>query len=71
MSNTVSKGTGVARPMIAGLMLLAGAATLSACTPTIRLKVDPITIYAKLDHNVRISLDEDVKALVKENPDLF
>ncbi|MFT4091911.1 MAG: YnbE family lipoprotein [Asticcacaulis sp.] len=57
-------------------LLILGAALLttalaSACTPTIRLQVDPITIYAQLDHNVRISLDEDVRALVQQNPDLF
>ncbi|MDC7684755.1 YnbE family lipoprotein [Asticcacaulis sp. BYS171W] len=55
----------------AAAIVLAGAAMLAACTPTIRLQVEPITIYAKLDHNVRISLDEDVKTLVKQNPDLF
>lgn len=60
----------VARAGMAAL-LLSGAALTAACTPTVRLKVDPITIYAKLDANVRISLDEDVKALVKQNPDLF
>ncbi|BEV10206.1 YnbE family lipoprotein [Asticcacaulis sp. DW145] len=53
------------------VLCLAGAALTAACTPTVRLKVDPITIYAKLDANVRVSLDEDVKALVKQNPDLF
>ncbi|MEM9965983.1 MAG: YnbE family lipoprotein [Asticcacaulis sp.] len=58
------------RPLIIGAALLT-ATLASACTPTIRLQVDPITIYAQLDHNVRISLDEDVKALVKQNPDLF
>lgn len=58
------------RPLIIGAAVLAAALT-SACTPTIRLQVDPITIYAQLDHNVRISLDEDVKALVQQNPDLF
>ncbi|ADU12580.1 YnbE family lipoprotein [Asticcacaulis excentricus] len=60
----------VARAGIAALCL-AGVALTAACTPTVRLQVDPITIYAKLDANVRISLDEDVKALVKQNPDLF
>lgn len=58
------------RPLIIGAAVLSAALT-SACTPTIRLQVDPITIYAQLDHNVRISLDEDVKALVQQNPDLF
>lgn len=56
--------------------VLATAATLGllglgACTPTVRVEVAPITIYAKLDANVRIKLDEDVKALIQKNPNLF
>ena len=47
------------------------ALSLSACAPTVHVKVDPITIYAKLDANVRLSLDEDVKALIQKNPNLF
>lgn len=50
----------------------AGAAlALGACTPTVRVEVAPITIYAKLDANVRLQLDEDVKALISKNPNLF
>lgn len=53
------------------LMLLPLAAlSLTACA-TVHVKVDPITIYAKLDANVRLQLDEDVKALIRKNPDLF
>ena len=44
---------------------------LAACAPTVHVKVDPITIYVKLDANVRLSLDEDVKALIQKNPNLF
>lgn len=43
----------------------------AACAPTVHVKVDPITIYAKLDADVRLRLDEDVQALIKKNPDLF
>ncbi len=54
---------------------LAGLAALgvlpAACAPTVHVKVDPITIYAKLDANVRLQLDEDVKALIQKNPNLF
>jgi hypothetical protein len=51
----------------------AGLAALSAaaCTPTIKVAVEPITIYAKLDADVRVRLDDDVKALVQQNPNLF
>ena len=55
------------RAAILGVAMLG----LAACSPTIRLAVEPITIYAKLDANVRLSLDEDVKALIQKNPDLF
>jgi hypothetical protein len=57
------------------LVALAGYAALAlgpaACAPTVHVKVDPITIYAKLDANVRLQLDQDVKDLIKKNPDLF
>ena len=43
----------------------------AACAPTVHVKVDPITIYAKLDANVRLQLDQDVKDLIQKNPNLF
>lgn len=59
--------------MRAKLIALAGLTFvgLAACTPTVRVEVAPITIYAKLDANVRLQLDEDVKALISKNPNLF
>ncbi|MCR5874252.1 YnbE family lipoprotein [Phenylobacterium sp. J426] len=54
----------------AGALALLGAA-LAACTPTVRVEVAPINIYAKLDADVRLRLDEDVKALIQKNPELF
>ena len=47
------------------------AAMLGACTPTIRIEVAPINIYAKLDADVRIRLDSEVKSVIKQNPNLF
>jgi hypothetical protein len=61
--------TAPARALVALLGL--AVAGLGACAPTVHVKVDPITIYAKLDANVRLSLDEDVKALIQKNPNLF
>jgi len=58
------------RSLRAGLAL-AGVTLLSACAIPVKVEVAPITIYAKLDANVRLSLDEDVKALIKQNPNLF
>ena len=55
-----------------GLLVLAAATlALGACTPTVKVEVAPINIYAKLDANVRLQLDEDVKALIQKNPNLF
>jgi len=47
------------------------AATVAACTPTVRLQVDPIQIYAKLDADVRVRLDQQLQDLLRENPNLF
>lgn len=58
-------------PPQAALTALAGAAALAACAPTVHVDVKPITIYAKLDADVRLRLDEDVKALIQQNPNLF
>ncbi|MBO9710743.1 MAG: YnbE family lipoprotein [Caulobacter sp.] len=54
-------------------LLVAGAlgAALAACTPTVRVKVDPINIYAKLDANVRVQLDKEVQSAIQQNPNLF
>lgn len=53
-----------------GALALAGPG-LAACTPTVRVEVAPITIYAKLDADVRLRLDEEVRALIQKNPNLF
>ena len=46
-------------------------AVLAACTPTIRVEVAPINIYAKLDADVRVRLDKEVQSAIAQNPDLF
>jgi hypothetical protein len=46
-------------------------AGLAACSPTVTVDVKPITIYAKLDADVRLRLDEEVRALIQKNPNLF
>jgi hypothetical protein len=58
---------------VANKAILAAAvmAVLGACTPTIRVEVAPINIYAKLDADVRIRLDKEVQSAIKENPNLF
>jgi hypothetical protein len=52
-------------PML-GLVLVLG-----ACSPTVRVEVAPINIYAKLDADVRVRLDREVQTLISQNPDLF
>ena len=59
------------RPARLGLLALSDAAMLGACTPTIRLEVAPIEIYAKLDADVRVRLDRELQDLLAQNPNLF
>ena len=47
-----------------------GVAT-GGCTPTVRVEVAPISIYAKLDADVRVRLDREVQSAIQQNPDLF
>jgi hypothetical protein len=42
-----------------------------ACTPTIRVEVAPINIYANLDADVRVRLDKEVQSAIQQNPNLF
>ena len=46
--------------LILGFAVLA-TTSLSACAPTIRLEVAPIQIYAKLDADVRVRLDQELQ----------
>jgi hypothetical protein len=58
------------RALLMGL-IATGALGAAGCTPTVRVKVDPINIYAKLDANVRLQLDKEVQSLIQQNPNLF
>lgn len=76
MKNTMLKvsrrtPSGVGALMAGTIVVSAMAALMAACTPTINVKVEPITIYAKLDADVRVRLDEDLKRLIAQNPNLF
>ena len=46
-------------------------AVVSGCAPTIHVMVDPITINAKLDADVRIRLDKEVQSTIAANPNIF
>ena len=53
------------------LALLGLAIALGACAPTVHVVIDPITINAKLDADVRIRLDKEVQQEIQQNPNLF
>ena len=59
------------RGVIIALTGASAALGLGACTPTIDVKVEPISIYAKLDADIRIRLDQEVQSAIKQNPNLF
>lgn len=60
------------KPLFRSALLAIGLVALAGgCTPTIRLQVDPIQIYAKLDADVRVRLDRELQDLLAENPNLF
>lgn len=65
----------ISKRRFAALMGFAALSTTAlataACTPTIRLEVAPIQIYAKLDADVRVRLDQELQQLLQENPNLF
>lgn len=61
------------RSLLLVVLAAISATTLGGC---LRIMIDPIqvapiNIYAKLDADVRLRLDEDVKSLAQKNPDLF
>jgi hypothetical protein len=53
------------------LAIVASAPLIGACTPTVRVEVAPINIYARLDADVRVRLDQEVQTLIQQNPNLF
>ena len=58
--------------MAIGLLGASGATLpLAGCTPTVKVEVAPINIYAKLDADVRIRLDKEVQQAIQQNPNLF
>jgi len=55
-------------PALGAVVMAVG---LAACTPSVNVNVNLAPIYAKLDVNVKVQLDQDVKTLVQQNPNLF
>ena len=52
-------------------LAIAASVPLIGCTPTVRVEVAPINIYARLDADVRVRLDQEVQTLIQANPNLF
>ncbi|WP_287104947.1 YnbE family lipoprotein [Brevundimonas sp.] len=61
----------ITKRQLAGLGLGAAAAAVVGCAPTVRLEVAPIQIYAKLDADVRVRLDQELQQLLQQNPNIF
>jgi hypothetical protein len=55
----------------AGAFALCAGLSAAGCTPTVRVEVAPINIYARLDADVRVRLDQEVQTLIQHNPNLF
>lgn len=54
-----------------GWLALAILLSTGGCVPTVHVQIDPITINAKLDADVRIRLDKEVAQQIQQNPNLF
>jgi len=69
---TIRTGGQRMRPVLTASLCAWGAVLLgSGCTPTVRVEVAPINIYARLDADVRVRLDQEVQSLIQQNPNLF
>jgi hypothetical protein len=67
-SRVISSGFGAAS-------LVAAAALLAACNPTVKVEAPDkpivINLNVKIEQEVRIKVDKDVENLVNDNPNLF
>ena len=61
----------ISKRQLAGLGMGAVVVAVAACAPTIRLEGAPSQIYAKLDADVRVRLDQELQQLLQQNPNLF
>lgn len=61
----------ITKRQMAGLGMGAAVVAMAACSPTIRLEVAPIQIYAKLDADVRIRLDRELQEAFDNNQNIF
>ena len=63
------------RVLISGLIGGFAAATLAACTPTVKVEAPDkpivINLNVKIEQEVRVKVDRDVDTLLQDNPNLF
>jgi hypothetical protein len=64
LKNAICLGIAICVPVLSTLFV-------AGCTPTVRVEVAPINIYARLDADVRVRLDQEVQTLIQQNPNLF
>ena len=61
--------------IVIAMLLVAGTAGLTGCTPRIEVAApkEPITINmnVKIEHEIHIKVDKDVETLLKNRSDLF
>jgi hypothetical protein len=60
---------------LVGLISGLAAATLVACTPTVKVEAPDkpivINLNVKIEQEVRVKVDRDVDTLLQDNPNLF
>ena len=63
------------RVLLTGLVGGIAAATLAACTPTVKVEAPDkpivINLNVKIEQEVRVKVDRDVDTLLQDNPNLF
>ncbi|HEV8388273.1 MAG TPA: YnbE family lipoprotein [Dongiaceae bacterium] len=63
------------RVLLIGLIGGIAAATLVACTPTVKVEAPDkpivINLNVKIEQEVRVKVDRDVDTLLQNNPNLF
>jgi hypothetical protein len=61
--------------VLVGLISGLAAATLVACTPTVKVEAPDkpivINLNVKIEQEVRVKVDRDVDTLLQDNPNLF
>ena len=57
------------------LMMMATLGLASACTPTVKVEAPDkpieINMNVNIEHHVKVEIDRDVKAAMKNNKDIF